>query len=695
MDINNLKDNLNKSLADVSTKGIPSANFEPVWINNITRLNAQNFNARMYPTIASYITGYGNAVFEGSNEQLSNLLSILPGYKVADTSTSEIHNLDSDLSSTNEANGAYQAVFGIGNRTDEEVEGQFIVGRYNRISNDFVFAIGNGNSETERSNALEISVDGELRTSGVSVINGITTPYVKITTAITDTSDDTYAATKKYVFDKVKEESERAQEVENNKQDKFAKYIADPSAREGILTSITKQLDIISRDGSYGVSIAADVVGLHGNDPLGASLYIHSTTARFGSPSSTGIPVLGIATPVNTSVSGITTEDIPYQAVNKEYVDTNILDIVKFYAPVDSYSFAKFNTPSVGLTLQGGMGVKVTYDSEIAGIQLALSGPPLLKFTDATYICGIPTPIEASPEGNGLPSSLLGTQAVNKEYVDTNFQVKLISGTNIKTIKDDKTTAQTLLGSGSLSFKTINNQSLLGSGNIDISGGGGTITVDAELSETSTNPVQNKIITGALNNKQDEITNKTNLRLNRVILGNAAIILSADYNPTTGGTGYMLKVGGDQTSDKVRITNVDDGVAADNAVNKKQLDAKQDKFATITNVDSTQTVTIADTLTITTNPNLLADQIISTKALFLQGSPTSGVRLGKTVLEGSSDFDATAGYLRVRDNPLADDFAVNKKYVDDSVNTKLSATTDKYSISWDNTNEAIKITFKE
>lgn len=289
-------------------------------------------------------------------------------------------------------------------------------------------------------------------------------------------------------------------------------------------------------------------------------------------------------------------------------------------------------------------------------------------------VIGIATPLSEASTYKGIVEADLPYQAVNKEYVDTNFQAKLISGTNIK---------------------TINNQSLLGSGNIDISGGGGTITVDAELSETSTNPVQNKIITEALNNKQDKITNKTDLRLNSVLLGNANVILRGDYNPTTGGTGYMLKIGGDITSDKVRITNIDDGIAADNAVNKKQLDAKQDKFATVANIDSTQTVTIADTLTITTNPNLLADQIISTKALFLQGSSTSGVRLGKTVLEGSSDFDATAGYLRVRDNPLADDFAVNKKYVDNSVNTKLSATTNKYSISWDDTNEGLKITFKE
>ena len=60
-------------------------------------------------------------------------------------------------------------------------------------------------------------------------------------------------------------------------------------------------------------------------------------------------------------------------------------------------------------------------------------------------------------------------------------QATLISGTNIK---------------------TINNTSLLGSGNINIQGGG-TVTVDDSLSTTSTNPVQNKVITGALNGKAE------------------------------------------------------------------------------------------------------------------------------------------------------------------------------------------------
>lgn len=62
-----------------------------------------------------------------------------------------------------------------------------------------------------------------------------------------------------------------------------------------------------------------------------------------------------------------------------------------------------------------------------------------------------------------------------------NKQDQLVSGTNIK---------------------TVNGQSLLGNGNIQIEGGG-TITVDSELSTTSENPVQNKVITNAINGKQD------------------------------------------------------------------------------------------------------------------------------------------------------------------------------------------------
>ena len=64
--------------------------------------------------------------------------------------------------------------------------------------------------------------------------------------------------------------------------------------------------------------------------------------------------------------------------------------------------------------------------------------------------------------------------------------------------KEELADKQDTLVSGQ-NIKTINGQSVLGQGNIEISGGG---TVDSELSETSENAVQNKVITAALNGKQ-------------------------------------------------------------------------------------------------------------------------------------------------------------------------------------------------
>ena len=58
------------------------------------------------------------------------------------------------------------------------------------------------------------------------------------------------------------------------------------------------------------------------------------------------------------------------------------------------------------------------------------------------------------------------------------------------------------------SFKTINGESIIGSGDIAVTAGG-SIAVDAELSADSTNPVQNKIITGRINELAAGIPTKT------------------------------------------------------------------------------------------------------------------------------------------------------------------------------------------
>lgn len=86
--------------------------------------------------------------------------------------------------------------------------------------------------------------------------------------------------------------------------------------------------------------------------------------------------------------------------------------------------------------------------------------------------------------GNQDKSIIANAQAIQGK------QDKLVSGTNIK---------------------TINNQSILGSGNISIEGGGGsTVVVDDALSDTSENPVQNKVITTRITSIETSLASKAN-----------------------------------------------------------------------------------------------------------------------------------------------------------------------------------------
>ena len=82
-------------------------------------------------------------------------------------------------------------------------------------------------------------------------------------------------------------------------------------------------------------------------------------------------------------------------------------------------------------------------------------------------------------------------------------QATLVSGTNIK---------------------TINNNSLLGSGNISISGSG---IVDTSLDTSSTNPVQNQAIATEINSLNNSITNITTWESTNLLNG-----LTLVYNPT-------------------------------------------------------------------------------------------------------------------------------------------------------------------
>lgn len=176
------------------------------------------------------------------------------------------------------------------------------------------------------------------------------------------------------------------------------------------------------------------------------------------------------------------------------------------------------------------------------------------------------------------------------------------------------------------------------------------------------------------------------------------------YNATSSTALFQVGNGTSTSSRKTAFNVFADGHAEvqtqgttnNSVVIKSTVDAKQDKFATVTTADTIQTVKIGNNLSIVTSPNFGYSQIRSSKILVLSGedSTTSYVSLRKSKLESSCDFDATQGYLRVRDNPLADDFAVNKKYVTTAVSNKLDADTDSYNIAYDTASKAIKITFK-
>lgn len=89
-----------------------------------------------------------------------------------------------------------------------------------------------------------------------------------------------------------------------------------------------------------------------------------------------------------------------------------------------------------------------------------------------------------------------------KEYVDSSVNaVGNTIPTNVSQLNNDKNYVD------NKSFKTINGLSVIGSGNIEINPGANVI-VDSDISDTSTNPIQNKAVAAALNAVSSNIPTK-------------------------------------------------------------------------------------------------------------------------------------------------------------------------------------------
>lgn len=134
----------------------------------------------------------------------------------------------------------------------------------------------------------------------------------------------------------------------------------------------------------------------------------------------------------------------------------------------------------IGFTSGGGTGGAVSSVNGQTG-DVIITPASLNVYTKAEVDAAINAETTERQKQDSALGGRIAAETAARERAVATKQDTLVSGTNIK---------------------TINGQTLLGEGNIEIQGGG-TITVDSELSTTSENPVQNKVITNAINGKQD------------------------------------------------------------------------------------------------------------------------------------------------------------------------------------------------
>ena len=217
--------------------------------------------------------------------------------------------------------------------------------------------------------------------------------------------------------------------------------------------------------------------------------------------------------------------------------------------------------------------------------------------------------------GNQDKSIIANAQAIQGK------QDKLVSGTNIK---------------------TINSQSILGSGNISIEGGGSTVVVDDALSDTSENPVQNKVITTRITSIESSLGSKANA-------SDIPTKVSQLENDST----YQTKANLDTAlADYAKTSDVN----SKNALQDEAIQSKQDKLISGTNIktinnqsllgegnisiEAGSSITVDSELS-TTSENPVQNKVITTKVNSLETS--LGSKASQTDLDNLSSTVTTQG----------------------------------------------------
>lgn len=248
--------------------------------------------------------------------------------------------------------------------------------------------------------------------------------------------------------------------------------------------------------------------------------------------------------------------------------------------------------------------------------------------------------------------------------------------------KTELASKQDTLVSGT-NIKTINGQTLLGEGNIEIQGGG-TITVDSELSTTSENPVQNKVITTALNDK----ASKTELATKQDSINK--YVSSITPNPQT--TGFILSTidvnaQGEPTITSFQLNNTKDPDIEFEADRTNPTEPKSYiklSANVLKKAVADQTYATLDGLSTTQNELQQVKEEVATKAdasalSAKQDTLVSGTNIktinGETIL-GEGDITIQAGGTVDTEMSDTSENAVQnkviKKYIDDLVGNILT-----------------------
>ena len=139
--------------------------------------------------------------------------------------------------------------------------------------------------------------------------------------------------------------------------------------------------------------------------------------------------------------------------------------------------------------------------SEVDGLIAKIAVPTKLSQLSEDTTHRVVTDAEKAKWNNSFSGSY--NDLTNKPAIPSKLSQLAEDNSHVTVTKAQKTKIDTV----PTQFKTINNQSITGTGNITIptSGTGTSITVDSALSSTSTNPVQNKIIKSELDKKANSI----------------------------------------------------------------------------------------------------------------------------------------------------------------------------------------------